>query len=294
MTVQIGLAGWGDHDSLYPSSLKANDKLNYYARHFSVVEIDSTFYAIQSPERMKKWITDTPDHFKFVVKAYQGMTGHQRSSQTTEEKKKAMYDAFLAMIQPLIEADRLLFVLFQFPPWFDCMTKHVMVLRTIKNKMGEIPCAIEFRNQTWYDEKYRERTLQFIEKENWIHSVCDEPQAGEGSIPIVEYASSADYTLVRFHGRNVSGWNDTGDGNWREVRYLYNYSEAELAEWKLRLDRLQQQSKTIIVIFNNNSGGHAAHNAKQLMTMFAQRRPDGKLPLEPVEQHAEQLSLFEE
>ena len=293
MAIHIGLAGWGDHDSLYGPQVKASDKLSHYAKHFSVVEIDSTFYAIQSPERMKKWIAETPEHFKFVVKAYQGMTGHQRQSQTTEEKRKAMYDAFLAMLQPLIEANRLLFVLFQFPPWFDCMTKHVMVLRAAKSKMGDIPCAIEFRNQTWYSEPYRERTMQFIEKENWIHSICDEPQAGEGSIPIVEEVTSTAYTLVRFHGRNSEGWNDTGQGNWREVRYLYDYSESELTEWKARLERLQQKCEHLIVIFNNNSGGHAAHNAKQLMTMFEQIRPDGKLPLEPVVQQAEQLSLFD-
>lgn len=292
MTIQIGLAGWGDHDSLYSSSARAGDKLSHYAKHFSVVEIDSTFYAIQSPERIKKWISDTPDHFKFVVKAYQGMTGHQRHQQTTEDKRKAMYDAFIAMLQPLIEANRLLFVLFQYPPWFDCMTKHVMVLRSTKSKMGEIPCAIEFRNQTWYAESYKERTLKFLQDEKWIHSICDEPQAGEGSIPVVEEVTSTEYTLIRFHGRNVDGWNDSGHENWREVRYLYDYSLDELTEWKLRLDRLQQHCNNLIVIFNNNSGGHAAHNAKQLMTLYEQIRPDGKQPLEPVTVQAEQLSLF--
>jgi len=292
MTIYIGLAGWGDHDSLYAPATKASDKLSHYARHFSVVEIDSTFYAIQSPERMKKWLSDTPEHFKFVVKAYQGMTGHQRQMQTTEEKRKAMYDAFLHMLQPLIEAKRLLFVLFQYPPWFDCMTKHVMVLRATKQRMGDIPCAIEFRNQTWYDAQYRERTLQFLEKENWIHSICDEPQAGEGSIPIVEEVTSPKYTLVRFHGRNIDGWNDTGHENWREVRYLYEYAIEELTEWKERLERLLHKTEHIIVIFNNNSGGHAALNAKQIMTMFEQLRPDGKPPLEPVVQQVEQLPLF--
>lgn len=292
MSIYIGLAGWGDHDSLYAPSIKASDKLSHYARHFSVVEIDSTFYAIQSPDRMKKWLADTPEQFKFVVKANQGMTGHQRNGQMTEDKRKAMYDAFINMLQPLIQADRLLFVLFQYPPWFDCTNKHVMVLKASKNKMGDIPCAIEFRNQSWYEDQYREKTLQFLQKENWIHSICDEPQAGEGSIPIVEEVTSPLYTLVRFHGRNIEGWNDKGNENWREVRYLYHYTLTELNEWKKRLERLQKNSSHIIVIFNNNSGGHAAHNAKQLMTLFEQVRPDGKQPLEPVVQQVEQLPLF--
>lgn len=73
---------------------------------------------------------------------------------------------------------------------------------------------------------------------------------------------------MRFHGRNASGWHQSGAPNWREVRYLYRYNEEELSEWKERLDQLEKQSQEICVVFNNNSGGDAAANAKQLMTML--------------------------
>lgn len=99
--------------------------------------------------------------------------------------------------------------------------------------MGDIPCALEFRNRTWFSEEFYEQTLSFMEKEGWIHSVCDEPQVGEGSIPPVIQATHRDKTLVRFHGRNKQGWLHPADHeNWREVRYLYLYNEAELKEWK--------------------------------------------------------------
>ena len=74
--------------------------------------------------------------------------------------------------------------------------------------------------------------LNLLRELNVIHSVCDEPQAGEGSIPLVPETTRADKVLFRLHGRNVQGWrNTTGDDQaWRKVRYLYNYNETELEE----------------------------------------------------------------
>lgn len=43
--IQIGLAGWGDHD-IYPPGTKGTEKLAEYAKRFPVVEMDSSFYAI--------------------------------------------------------------------------------------------------------------------------------------------------------------------------------------------------------------------------------------------------------
>lgn len=292
MSIYIGLGGWGDHDSLYSKGVRSTDKLSAYAKHFEIVEIDSTFYAIQSPERIRQWIAQTPPHFKFIVKAYQGMTGHQRGSTGIASKKEEMFAAFLTMIQPLIELDRLICVLFQYPPWFDCMTKHVMVLRSTKKLMGDIPCSLEFRHQSWFKSEMRAKTIQFMKDEQWIHSVCDEPQAGDGSIPMIIESTDKTLTMVRLHGRNESGWNDTGDDKWREVRYLYDYSEQQLAEWLPRLEQLSQGSQDVFVIFNNNSGGHAARNAKMLMMLLGQKRPDGKQPMDALPQSVEQLELF--
>ena len=78
----------------------------------------------------------------------------------------------------------------------------------------------------------RQGTLSLLRNLNVIHSVCDEPQAGEGSIPLVPETTRADKVLFRLHGRNVQGWrNTTGDDQaWRKVRYFYNYSDEELEE----------------------------------------------------------------
>ena len=259
--IYIGLTGWGDHDSLYEGT-PSSEKLGTYAGHFPIVELDSSFYAVQPERTMAKWASETPESFSFIVKAYQCMTGHQSGFGPFEDKE-AMFEAFIDSLQPL--GPKLSMVLCQFPPWFDCRKENVQWVRYVKEKLHGYPVALEFRNQSWFSKSMKERTLSFMEQEGWIHSICDEPQAGNGSIPTVLHPTHSEKTLVRLHGRNVYGWNDTKDGKWREVRYLYRYNEAELDQWRQHVLELSKQCKDIYVIFNNNSGGDAADNAKQLI-----------------------------
>ncbi len=123
--IYIGVTGWGDHDSLYPAQMKAKDKLAEYSSHFPVVEVDASFYAVQPIRNAEKWVRETPENFRFVVKAYQGMTGHQRGEENPFETKAEMFQAFKESLQPYQEANKLAMVLFQFPPWFDCRKENV-------------------------------------------------------------------------------------------------------------------------------------------------------------------------
>lgn len=265
--IYIGLTGWGDHDSLYDPESSPRNKLTDYASYFPTVEVDSSFYAVQPLKNAQKWVDETPHGFQFIVKAYQGMTGHQRG-EIPFDNKKEMFHAFKDSLTPYIEAKKLAMVLFQFPPWFDCKKENVQYLRWCKQEMGEIPCALEFRHQSWFWPAYHESTLGFMEKEQWIHSICDEPQAGDGSVPTVLQATTKDKVLVRFHGRNVHGWQKPTDVNWREVRYLYRYNDKELREWVQHLKQLEKECQDVYVVFNNNSGGDAADNGKQLIELM--------------------------
>ncbi|MCJ7842046.1 DUF72 domain-containing protein [Lederbergia sp. NSJ-179] len=266
--IYIGVTGWGDHDSLYPAHMKAKDKLAEYSSHFPVVEVDASFYAVQPVRNAAKWVRKTPKNFRFVVKAYQGMTGHLRGEEPPFETKAEMFQAFKESLHPYQETNKLAMVLFQFPPWFDCRKENVDYLRYCKKMMEDIPVALEFRNQSWFSHAYRTNTLSFMKQEGWIHAIADEPQAGNGSIPIVPIVTNANRTLVRMHGRNLYGWNKPNDANWREVRYLYKYNRDELLEWKKRILALKKESREIIVLFNNNSGGDAAGNAKEFQEML--------------------------
>ena len=179
-----------------------------------------------------------------------------------------MFEAFIKSADVFAQHGKLGMILIQFPPWFDCTKQNVNYILYMKKQLDKFPLAIEFRNQTWYAENVKEKTLAFLKTQGLIHTVCDEPQAGAGSVPLVAVATH-DKVLVRIHGRNVFGWRNIGHGeNWRKVRFLYDYNKEELQGLMAHIQHLESQAKEVYVLFNNNSGGHAAANAKQLQQML--------------------------
>lgn len=260
--IEIGLTGWGDHDTLYEGLERKTDKLKTYASHFPVVELDASYYAIQPERNIFKWINETPKRFQFIVKIHQALTLHADYKDYAETRND-LFEQFKAMIQPLKVHDKLAMILVQFPPWFDCNVQNIKYILYIKKQLADFPICVEFRHQSWFDDCYKEQTLSFLTEHQIIHSVVDEPQIKEGSIPLVNRITN-EVALVRYHGRNRHGWTkkDMTDQEWRDVRYLYNYNEKELVDLAQKVEILNQKAKKVYVIFNNNSGGHAAQNAK--------------------------------
>lgn len=266
--INIGLTGWGDHDTLYADLPNKKDKLKVYAAHFPVVELDATYYAIQPTRNIEKWIKETPNNFKFVVKIHQALTGHAEVTDFAENKMD-LFTKFKDSMQPLKASGKLAMILVQFPPWFDVQKPNINYLRYIREQLKDFDVCIEFRNRTWFEPHMKEHTLSFLTDMNFIHSVCDEPQSGIGSIPLVNRITHQK-AFVRYHGRNVNGWTkkDMTDQEWRDIRYLYDYNKDELEELSQKAKILNEKASEVYVIFNNNSGGHAAENAKTYQNLL--------------------------
>lgn len=281
--INIGLTGWGDHDTLYTDLQRKSDKLITYGSHFLTVELDATYYSIQPERNINKWIKETPDNFKFIVKIHQALTGHAHVEDFAQTRLQ-LINEFNQMMIPLIKVGKLAMVLIQFPPWFDCNTKNINYILYLKKYLIEMPLAIEFRHQSWFTKEMTEHTLTFLHDNDFIHSVCDEPQSGTGSIPLVNRVTHT-ISLMRFHGRNIAGWTkkDLSDQEWRDVRYLYNYNDKELTELSQYIQILNHKAKEVYVVFNNNSGGHAANNAKKMIEI---------LNIQYTGLNAQQLKLF--
>jgi len=281
--IVVGLTGWGDHPSLYSGVTTSKDKLFDYTGHFLAVEVDTSFYAIPSKENVRKWCENTPENFRFIVKAYQGMTGHLRG-EIPFESKNDMFNAFIECAHEFKRLGKLGMVLAQFPPWFDCQSKNVQYLLYIRQQLKDFEVAIEFRNQTWYTDNVVQQTMDFLQEHQLIHTICDEPQAGVGSVPFHPVVT-ADKALVRIHGRNIHGWRNTGNAeNRRKVRFLYDYNKEELQQLGQQITKLESEVQELFILFNNNSGNHAAKNAKELQ---------GILNIKDVGLAPKQLNMFE-
>ena len=68
----IGIGGWNFppwRGVFYPEGLAQAKELSYAASKLTAIEINATYYGSQKPESFRKWARETPDGFKFSVKA---------------------------------------------------------------------------------------------------------------------------------------------------------------------------------------------------------------------------------
>lgn len=262
--IQIGLTGWSDHPLVSPDSKR---KLEDYAGHFPVVEMDTSFYAIPPEKNILSWLEKTPNVFQFIPKAHATMTKHKNWFEEFTSISE-MFDTFKTTFNPMVARGRIKAFLFQFPPYFDCKRENVEYLRTVRKHMEGLPVAVEFRHPSWLNKEHKKQTLEFMEEMEFIHVVVDQPQTPSNSVPLTPIATNSTQTIIRLHGRNYKGWLGEHTKDWRKERTLYDYTEEELEEIKQLTHQLEKESEEVTIIFNNNSGGHAAKNAKTFQNML--------------------------
>ena len=73
----LGTSSWSSDDwrgTVYPVDAKSSDYLTHYAKRFTAVEIDMTFYRIPTPAMVQAWNQRTPADFRFAAKIPQVIT----------------------------------------------------------------------------------------------------------------------------------------------------------------------------------------------------------------------------
>src|SRR4051812_17173734 len=77
--ILVGTASWSDPEFVrdwYPKKMPAGERLGWYAQHFEMVEINSSFYSVPEPRMAARWCASTPDDFTFNVKLHQLLSRH--------------------------------------------------------------------------------------------------------------------------------------------------------------------------------------------------------------------------
>jgi uncharacterized protein YecE (DUF72 family) len=80
-TIRIGISGWTYEPwrgAFYPEGLKQKRELEYASRKLNSIELNGSFYSLQSPTSYRKWFDETPDDFVFSVKGGQFVTHIKR------------------------------------------------------------------------------------------------------------------------------------------------------------------------------------------------------------------------
>jgi uncharacterized protein YecE (DUF72 family) len=285
--IRVGTASWTDRTLLasgwYPHPVNTPAKrLRFYAEHFPLVEVDSTYYALPAEQTATLWAERTPAGFTFNVKAFSLFTGHPtrvaalpadlrpavehlgKDTVYLAEVTSQAWDRFLSALAPLRQAGKLGAILLQFPPWFAISRANKDYILACAQRAAPDQVCIEFRNHTWLSERNREEALEFLSAHQLPYVCVDMPQGHRNSIPPI-LAATADLAVIRFHGHSEK-W----DSKDIHERFGYRYRREELTEWAPRIRDLADQAGTTHVVFNNCYRDYAQVNARELADLLRQ------------------------
>jgi uncharacterized protein YecE (DUF72 family) len=295
-TIRIGTASWTDPTMTAPGVFyprgadTAEERLTYYAATFPIVEIDATYYALPSARVAAAWVDRTPPDFVFDAKAHALMTGQPSEAKRLPKDIRAalpeelaarpriyakdlpaelrdeVWRLYLAGLEPLRASGQLGSVLLQFPKWFFPTSESRDLILEARQRLGAVRSAVEFRSETWFNEKNRERTLAFLTDNSIPLVLVDGPQGLRSSIPPLAAVTSSELAIVRFHGRRVETWEATGIPVVERFRYLY--SEEELREWVPRIREAAEEARELHVLMNNCYANYGSTNARELAAML--------------------------
>ena len=251
---RVGTSGWSYPPSTGPGSwtgvfypLTKTDELKFYSRYFNAVEINSTFYRPCAPKTAESWAKRTPEDFEFTVKAWQQFT-HKKGDWTPREAEE-----FKEGIRPLIEADKLGCILFQFPASFRHTQETIDRLKALLDLFGDYPKAVELRHRSWSD------VLPELQSFDAVPAFIDEPKFKDSIRQDFE-AATGPFLYLRLHGRKFEKW-------WRHEhrneRYDYLYTPEELQPYVIRLKSVIESKdvQRAYIFFNNHPGAKAVANA---------------------------------
>lgn len=297
-TIEIGTCSWTDptlteNTSFYPTTeMTAEERMVFYAQHFPIVEVDSTYYAPPSEKVAGLWVERTPEKFIFDVKAFRLLTQHPTPPKSLwkgiREKlpegmagKNNVYmrdlprdlqseaaQAFRDALMPLHSSGKLGVVLLQFPPYVYPTRGSFGYLKWVAAELADFQLAVEFRNGRWLDEENMADTLDFLERHSLTYVCVDEPQGFKSSVPPV-VAVTAPVASVRFHGRNAENWEKKGIT--AAERFKYDYSKEELTEWVPRIEEMAKSAESVHALMNNcysDYGIRSARGLRELLESF--------------------------
>ncbi len=130
----------------YSPGVAAKSMLVEYARIFSSVEIDSTYYGIPRATSIENWRRSVGDDFRFSLKTPSSIT-HERRFTNADR----IFGIFLDRIRPL--GPKLGPVLVQCPPDFSPSRENRNALfGFLETELpSDIRVAVELRDARWYD-----------------------------------------------------------------------------------------------------------------------------------------------
>jgi uncharacterized protein YecE (DUF72 family) len=271
--IRIGISGWRYEpwrQVFYPPDLAQHRELEFASRAFPSIEINGSFYSLQSPGSYEAWRKATPTGFVFSVKGPRYITHILR----LKNVRKPLANFFASGVFNLRE--KLGPMLWQFPPslrydaeLFEAFlallprntTDALKLARSRESRMHGRSClridaerplrhAIEIRHTSFVTPEFVAQLRR--------HAVALVVADTAGKWPYVEDVTS-DFMYLRLHGD-------------KEL-YASGYTETALDRWARRI-RSWSRTCDVYCFFDNDIKVRAPFDADRLMQKLAVARAD--------------------
>lgn len=285
--LRIGISGWSYEPwrgVFYPKQLRTADQLSFASRVFPTIEVNGSFYSLQTPDTYRTWYAATPPGFVFAIKGGRYVTHLKRLS----APEQGLANFFASGLLEL--GEKLGPILWQLPPslkfdsvrlkeFFDVLPRtHAQAAqlakghsawmegRTAFGKSDDVRLhhVLEFRHPSF-------KTLEFIELLR-TYSVAPCVADSAGQYPAIEDLC-ADFVYVRLHGAEqlyASGYSE------RQLKWCASrirYWSAGRQPPKPRVvdptDTGDEKCRDVFVYFDNDVKVHAPFNAMRLAGLFS-------------------------
>jgi uncharacterized protein YecE (DUF72 family) len=263
MATRIGISGWRYEPwrrVFYPPDLAQARELEFASRAFPTIEINGSFYSLQTPKSYAAWREATPAGFVFSVKGPRYVTHLLR----LKNIEKPLANFFASGVFELRE--KLGPLLWQFPPHFRFDEERFedffamlprdtgQALRLARKRDArmhgrsslridaERPLrhAVEIRHESFVTAAF----LRLLKKHGIALVVADTA----GKWPLVE-EPTADFMYLRLHGD-------------KEL-YASGYTDAALDDWAARIRRWSRR-RDVFCYFDNDIKVRAPFDADRL------------------------------
>jgi len=290
-TVRIGISGWRYEPwrrVFYPAALAQRRELEFAARAFPSIEINGSFYSLQSPASYSMWHDATPDDFVFSVKGPRYITHILRLRNVL----RPLANFFASGVFNL--RGKLGPILWQFPPrlawdarlfdeFFELLPRNTaealkLARRRDARMHGRASLRIDASRRLRHAIEVRHPsfvTPDFIAQLR-RHDIALVVADTAGKWPYLEDITS-DFMYLRLHGD-------------KEL-YASGYTEAALSRWADRIHRWQRGSeprdarrvgpkvrsrsgRDVYCYFDNDTKVRAPFDADRLMQKLGLERTD--------------------
>jgi len=252
----VGTCAWSFddwRDVFYPHALARNRWLEFYARHFPAVEMDSSFYHVPSARTVGHWGEMTPPAFRFCPKLPKTLSHEKRLEEPAPE---------INMMRHLADELGPHFgcALLQLPPSFHARPHEEKILRAfLRAWPAHLKLAVEFRHESWNTPHgahlLEDRGVAWVWADNL--PVDQQNHAGFGFRPV-----TAPHLYVRLLGDFRTKYGPDGRETHRYGEMLWPRNVA-VEHWAVKL-RHHAEADAIYIFANNHYEGMAVETARRV------------------------------